>query len=142
MASHPILMVPQPMPKKVIYCRLLSTSEYEGLLVWSKVLVWHAGNAGVWLRCNICLMPALLNWSSLVNAIFERDPAQAQTAAAIVYGPAQRCITAGRSGQASIGHLLARCLSWSTPGVVNINFVAAGCHTARQGGAAGLRNIP
>lgn len=29
---------------------LKPTPEYEELLVWDKGKIWHAGNAGVWLR--------------------------------------------------------------------------------------------
>eukprot|EP00983_Pelagomonas_calceolata_P028689 898588-Pelagomonas_calceolata.AAC.1 len=53
----------------------------------------------------------------------------------------ERRTKAGRSGQAPIGHLCARCLSWPTPGVVSINFYAAGCHAGRQGRAARLRRV-
>eukprot|EP00983_Pelagomonas_calceolata_P045133 1139574-Pelagomonas_calceolata.AAC.9 len=36
----------------------------------------------------------------------------------------------------------ARSLSWSTPGVVGINFDAASSHAGPRGGAAGLCKIP
>eukprot|EP00983_Pelagomonas_calceolata_P073248 1152060-Pelagomonas_calceolata.AAC.1 len=78
--------------------------------------------------------------SPMVNAILGRDPAQAQTAAASVREGCWRS-RAERLGQAPISDLRARCLYWPTPGVLSINFDAAGCHAGRQGRAAGLRKV-
>eukprot|EP00983_Pelagomonas_calceolata_P057011 1144889-Pelagomonas_calceolata.AAC.1 len=77
------------------------TFEYEGVLVWSKGLISHAGNTGVWLRWSSVhqklaflsfrhtdslqhVPDACTSRSPLANAIFERDPAQAQIAPASV----------------------------------------------------------
>eukprot|EP00983_Pelagomonas_calceolata_P066461 1149053-Pelagomonas_calceolata.AAC.4 len=113
-------------------------------------------------------MPALLTPG---NAIFERDPAQAQIAGVSVwkpagniniidgnnscndlglmrgplvlvkYGPTERHTKAKRFDQAPVGHLRAHCLFWSTPGAVSINYDAARCNAERQGGAAGVRKF-
>eukprot|EP00983_Pelagomonas_calceolata_P056936 1144854-Pelagomonas_calceolata.AAC.1 len=97
------------------------------------------------LKRNLCPMPAL--HGHRVNAIFERETLLKPKLQQRVCGkPAvdvtKRRTKAGRSGQAPLGHLRDRCLAWSTPRLVSINFDAAGCHAGRQGGAAGFRKIP
>eukprot|EP00983_Pelagomonas_calceolata_P056257 1144507-Pelagomonas_calceolata.AAC.3 len=76
-------------------------SEYEGSLVWSKGLVWHAGNTGVWLR-----------WSSMhQNQYFSHldTPTPVSRPLELVgFGPTEGRTKAGRSSQAPTGHLRAR----------------------------------
>eukprot|EP00983_Pelagomonas_calceolata_P016776 528313-Pelagomonas_calceolata.AAC.6 len=78
--------------------------------------------------------------AAFLNCFCQRDPARAPTAAARVWDACWRT-NAGRSGQAPIGRLRNRCLSWLMLGVFSINYDAAGCHAGRQGGAAGLRKV-
>eukprot|EP00983_Pelagomonas_calceolata_P109461 1159558-Pelagomonas_calceolata.AAC.5 len=56
MAFWPESQALQPMPSMgdILPDTLQPTSVYEGLLVWSKGLVWHAGNTGVWLGRALC----------------------------------------------------------------------------------------
>eukprot|EP00983_Pelagomonas_calceolata_P100831 1158618-Pelagomonas_calceolata.AAC.2 len=58
-----------------------------------------------------------------------------------IFGSTQWRTRAGRSSQALRGHLRVCCLFWSAPGVLSINFDAAGCHAGCQG-RAGPRKIP
>eukprot|EP00983_Pelagomonas_calceolata_P043198 1138808-Pelagomonas_calceolata.AAC.3 len=54
--------------------------EYEGLLFWSKGLVWHAGNTGVWLRwISAHQKLAFLSFDSSFKYADERPPKQFPT---------------------------------------------------------------